>query len=115
MPPVPQKSADIPEPPPLTASADTVDHGRRIFNEVCGLCHGLLAVSSGVVSDLRFASPETHASWEEIVRGGSLRNKGMASFRDLLSTEDAEAVRAYVISRAIEDRSLKATTDSGMP
>ena len=40
---------------------------------------------------------------------------GMASFRDLLSSEDAEAIRAYVISRAIEDRAVKATTDSGMP
>jgi hypothetical protein len=39
----------------------------------------------------------------------------MASFRDLLSKEDAEAIRAYIISRAIEDRSVKATTDAGMP
>jgi quinohemoprotein ethanol dehydrogenase len=115
MPPVPQKSLDIPEPPPLTASTEAIDHGRQIYNEVCSLCHGLLAVSSGVVSDLRFASAETHTSWDEIVRGGSLRNKGMASFRDLLSKDDAEAIRAYIISRAIEDRAVKATTDSGMP
>ena len=72
MPPVPQKSLDIPEPPPLTASAEAIDHGRQLYNEVCSLCHGLLAVSSGVVTDLRFASAETHASWDEIVRGGSL-------------------------------------------
>ena len=72
-------------------------------------------MSSGVVTDLRFASADTHASWDEIVRGGSLSAIGMASFRDLLSKEDAEAIRAYVISRAIEDRSVKATTDAGMP
>jgi mono/diheme cytochrome c family protein len=114
-PPVPQKSTEIPEPPPLTASAEQIAHGRQIFNEVCSLCHGLLAVSSGVVSDLRFASADTHASWDEIVRGGSLNAIGMASFRDLLSKEDAEAIRAYVISRAIEDRSVKATTDESMP
>jgi mono/diheme cytochrome c family protein len=115
MPAVPQKSLDIPEPPPLTASAQTIDHGRRIYNEVCSVCHGLLAVSSGVVSDLRFASADTHATWDEIVRGGSLTAIGMASFRDLLSKEEAEAVRAYVISRALEDRSAKATTDASMP
>jgi quinohemoprotein ethanol dehydrogenase len=115
MPAVPTKSTDIPEPPPLTASAEAVDHGRKLFNSNCGLCHGLLAVSSGVVSDLRFASPDTHASWDDIVRGGSLSAIGMASFRDLLSKEDAEAIRAYVISRAIEDRAVKATSDSGSP
>src|SRR5262245_43856661 len=115
MPPVPQKSLDIPEPPPLTASAETIAHGRQIYNEVCSVCHGLLAVGSGVVSDLRFASAETHSSWDEIVRGGSLRNKGMASFRDLLSKEEAEAIHAYIISRALEDRSVKATTDASMP
>jgi quinohemoprotein ethanol dehydrogenase len=114
MPVVPAKSTDIPEPPPLTADASAVEHGRKLFNSNCGLCHGLLAVSSGVVSDLRFASADTHASWDEIVRGGSLTAIGMASFRDLLSAEDAEAIRAYVISRAREDRALQATTDSGM-
>jgi quinohemoprotein ethanol dehydrogenase len=113
MPAVEAKSADIPEPPPLTASAEVVDHGRRLFNTNCGLCHGLLAVSSGVVSDLRFASADTHATWQDIVRGGSLSSIGMASFRDLLSDEDAEAIRAYVIARALQDRAVQATADSG--
>jgi quinohemoprotein ethanol dehydrogenase len=113
MPEVPQRNVDIPEPPPLTVEASVVDQGRILYNSNCGLCHGLLAVSGGVVSDLRRASPETHASWQEIVRGGSLREKGMASFRDLLSNEEAEAIRAYVIHRALEDRKVQATADSG--
>ncbi|HVR31013.1 MAG TPA: PQQ-dependent dehydrogenase, methanol/ethanol family [Thermoanaerobaculia bacterium] len=113
MPAVPERDTEIPEPPPLTAEVAVVDQGRILFNTNCGLCHGLLAVSSGVVSDLRYASAETHESWEEIVRGGSHRGQGMASFRDLLSSEEAEAIRAYVISRALEDRAVEGTTDSG--
>jgi quinohemoprotein ethanol dehydrogenase len=114
MPAVPQRNLDVPLPAAVTASADVVDRGRVLFNTNCGLCHGLMAVSSGVVSDLRYATPETHASWQEIVRGGSLRAKGMASFRDLLSAEDAEAIHAYVVQRTLQDRGVQATTDSGL-
>ena len=113
MPVVEERNVEIPEPPPLTASAEAVDQGRVLFNSNCGLCHGLLAVSSGVVSDLRYASAETHATWQDIVRGGSLRSEGMASFRDLVSSDQAEAIRAYVIQRALEDRAVQATADGG--
>jgi mono/diheme cytochrome c family protein len=70
-----------------------------------------MAVGSGVVPDLRYSSAAVHDSWQEIVRGGSHRGGGMASFRDLLSAEEAEAIRAYVAHRAGQDRQLTATTD----
>ena len=35
--------------------------------------------------------------------GGVRANQGMASFKDLLSQADADAVHAYLIARANED------------
>ena len=39
-----------------------------------------------------------------IVRQGSLQSSGMISFRDEVSALDLEAIRAYVIHRANEDK-----------
>ncbi len=45
-------------------------------------------------------SPETHAQFNDIVLKGLRVQKGMASFANLLSVDDVEAVHAYLIARA---------------
>jgi quinohemoprotein ethanol dehydrogenase len=91
----------IPDPPPLRASEETVQKGAGIFARTCAQCHGQLAV--GGVKDLRQMTRETHAQFNDIVLKGLRAQKGMASFANLLSADDVEAVHAYVISRAQED------------
>ena len=46
---------------------------------------------------------ETHAAFERIVLEETLVERGMGSFADILTPEDAAAVHAYVIARANED------------
>lgn len=87
-------------PPRFDIPAATVERGRKVYAENCFVCHGLGARSSGLVPDLRTASPETHRDWDAIVRGGVRSDKGMPSFADRVSAEDAQAVRAYVLDRA---------------
>ena len=48
-------------------------------------------------------SPATHAEFLAIVLAGSRAKKGMASFADTLSEEQAKAIHAYLIKRANED------------
>jgi quinohemoprotein ethanol dehydrogenase len=91
----------VPEPPPLMAGEETVRRGAELFANNCAVCHGQTAV--GGVKDLRFMDTPTHASFNDIVLKGIRSDKGMASFAKLLSPEDAEAIHAYVISRAQED------------
>jgi len=91
----------IPNPPPLRATEQTVQKGAKVFADTCAKCHGQLAV--GGVKDLRQMNAETHAQFNDIVLKGLRVQKGMASFADLLSVDDVEAVHAYVISRAQED------------
>jgi mono/diheme cytochrome c family protein len=63
-------------------------------------CHGFAAQSSGLHPDLRFASAQVHEQWDAIVRGGTRTARGMPSFADVVSAEDARAVQAYVLERA---------------
>jgi mono/diheme cytochrome c family protein len=75
----------------------------------CRVCHGPLAISSGVLPDLRWSSISASAeAWQAIVRGGALADNGMVSFADVLSPADAEAVRAYVIKQAHDGAALEA-------
>jgi quinohemoprotein ethanol dehydrogenase len=48
-------------------------------------------------------SPQTHAAFLAIVLEGQRAANGMASFADVLSREQAEAIHHYLISRANAD------------
>ena len=99
---------NIPRQPKIRASKSTLARGSASFMEHCGLCHGALAVSSGVVPDLRRMSRATHKNFQKIVREGLLADGGMASFGDLLSKKESRAIHAYIVSRANQDRAAAA-------
>ncbi|MXP42066.1 PQQ-dependent dehydrogenase, methanol/ethanol family [Altererythrobacter soli] len=104
LPPLPASSMAVPElspPPKLAAAADAVRRGEQLYGANCALCHG--AAARGGVKDLRHMSPETHTAFLDIVLGGSRASNGMASFADVLSREEAEAIHHYVIARANAD------------
>src|SRR6185369_3565995 len=86
--------------PMPTASAETIAYGRALFARHCSRCHGVGVQSSGLYPELRHASKDVFASWNAIVLGGAFSARGMASFADVLSPDDAEAIRAYVADRA---------------
>lgn len=65
------------------------------------VCHGPLVVSSGVLPDLRWSyQTADKASWNDVVMDGALTDNGMVSFKNYLSADDAEAVRAYVMDQS---------------
>ncbi len=90
------------DPPELTASAEAVAHGAQIYSASCAICHGQDGQAPGIFPDLRYSGALADADlFEAIVLDGTLAANGMVSFAEALSPEDAEAVRAYVISQAI--------------
>src|SRR6185503_19150970 len=92
------------DPPPEIGDAATWAAGKLVYHTYCGVCHGDAAVSGGVLPDLRLSMVNRDpAAWEKIVRGGERQGKGMVSFAEVLTAEDGEKVRAYVIHRAHED------------
>lgn len=88
------------DPPPMTASADSVQRGKALYLGYCVFCHGDGAVSGGPIPDLRALTAETHEQFQAIVLGGLHWDKGMVGFGNELSTDDAEDIRAYLIERA---------------
>ncbi len=106
MPSVRKKPAGRVEAPRLDASPERVAKGRALYAEHCFRCHGMGAISAGLYPDLRLASRDVHARWNDIVLGGVRAADGMASFADMLSLEDAAAIHAYVAERALTEPGL---------
>jgi quinohemoprotein ethanol dehydrogenase len=99
--PPPPPPAALPRPPALRATEAQVSEGRALYAETCNRCHGDNAI--GGVKDLRFMTAETHAQFNAIVLEGTRADKGMASFADILTPAQAEAIHAYLIARGNED------------
>ncbi|HVZ22445.1 MAG TPA: PQQ-dependent dehydrogenase, methanol/ethanol family [Vicinamibacterales bacterium] len=96
-----------PAPPlPVTASAATIKEGATLYERNCMLCHGLNVVA-GPIPDLRYASAQTHAQFENILLHGARAPLGMPTFGDLLTPAQAKAIQQYVLSRAREDAAAR--------
>jgi quinohemoprotein ethanol dehydrogenase len=119
LPPAPEVKPAVLNPPRAAASAATVKKGEELYQSYCGNCHGDVAVSGGVLPDLRYSGALASQQWLSIVLDGLLRQYGMVSFSKELSHRDAEAIRAYVIFRANEStpqsNSDRSTTPSPPP
>jgi quinohemoprotein ethanol dehydrogenase len=86
-------------PLPNSASEPTIRKGEQLFQRYCAACHGDVAVSGGVLPDLRYSGTLDNDQWFSDVLGGMLQSEGMVSFAKELSHEDAASIRAYVIFR----------------
>jgi PQQ-dependent dehydrogenase (methanol/ethanol family) len=94
------------QPPAETFAPAAVAQGAIRYAENCRVCH-----AGVVLPDLRRSGvlPDK-AAWQEVVIGGVLEPRGMASFRDYLTPAEAETIRAYVASEA---RALQADQRAG--
>ncbi len=84
-------------PPRERASAADVAAGKDHYDLYCSRCHGFDTQSANVVPDLRRSPMLTDKqSWQQVVIGGALTERGMVSWSKYLTPEQAETVRAYV-------------------
>lgn len=102
----------LPKPPPLlvpvkppedNGTEEQIVSGNSLYERYCAGCHGITAVSGGVLPDLRHSTINADAAaWRGIVLGGARQDRGMVSFASVLSEDDAEAIRMFVTRRANE-------------
>jgi PQQ-dependent dehydrogenase (methanol/ethanol family) len=103
----------LPPPTPFTAPAlnppadfgndGQLAVGEHQYTAHCASCHGAVnAVRfSSIFPDLRYAGALWGAdAFKTIVIDGALQANGMVSFRKVLTQQDAEAIRAYVVHLA---------------
>ena len=69
------------------------------FGRHAVLCHGPLAVSSGVLPDLRMLTPEKHDQFVGILHGARIPD-GMPSFAEAFDQKQMEQIHQYLIKRA---------------
>ena len=89
-------------PQPVVAAATDISAGADLYATYCMVCHGAGAVGGGVIPDLRYSSDAVRDAWEAIVLQGAFSGKGMASFADSLSAEQARQIKLYVMQREYE-------------
>lgn len=100
---LPKLDAEVPplNPPAERWSDDIVAEGAHHYAAICAGCHGMATLSAGILPDLKRSGALTdRQGWSEIVIGGALASRGMVSFAKHLTPQQAEAIRAYVGSRA---------------
>ncbi len=108
-------AAPMPQPPTIEADEAMLAHGKDLYYERCVMCHGESVASGGVLPDLRHAPAEVHDAWHAIVIAGAYRPKGMPAFGGILSEDDSEAVRAYVIEMARRAYERQQSASGGAP
>jgi alcohol dehydrogenase (cytochrome c)/quinohemoprotein ethanol dehydrogenase len=104
LPPLPLLEEPVLNPPASTASAAQIHHGEAVYQRFCSGCHGDVAVSGGLLPDLRFSSTLANERWFKIVRDGAYQSLGMIPFGKEVSQQDAADIRAYVIFRANQSK-----------
>ncbi len=96
------------DPPASRASAETIALGGQKYARYCAVCHAPGAVGSTVLPDLRRSGALGNAqTWQAVVHDGILKDKGMVGFEGSLSKDEIEAIRAFVIHRANEDKAIE--------
>ena len=108
LPAAPPPSQMVLDPPAPFGTPQQIAAGAGHYARYCSVCHGDAAVSGDLNPDLRHSGVIASAeALKMVVLGGQLHTMGMVSFKSALNAADAEAIRAYLIHRANEDKALE--------
>lgn len=103
----------VPPPPDQTGSAQQIADGSKVYNKFfCQKCHSPEADGSGAwvhggeVPDLRYMPRSVHKTFNDVVLGGTHKEKGMPKFsvpigmpllKTYMTPAEAEALHAYIV------------------
>jgi PQQ-dependent dehydrogenase (methanol/ethanol family) len=95
------QKAPMLKPPVMPLSAPVYARSAKLYEQNCTVCHGVAAITGGVLPDLRRSIRlQDAAAWRRAVVDGELSPLGMPRFGKYVSAEDAELIRAYVARQA---------------
>lgn len=102
LPPSPGATPAAPVPlPDEKAPPEQVAQGKLLFGRYCQVCHGASAMGGGVLPNLQNSPVLSDAdTWKSILIDGALKERGMVSFARVITPEQAQAIRHYVIDEA---------------
>ena len=89
------------KPPVIQVTAEAYARSAQLYERNCTVCHGVAAITGGVLPDLRRSIRLQDATaWRRAVVDGELASLGMPRFGKYVTAEDAELIRAYVARQA---------------
>ena len=87
--------------PAATGTPQQVAQGQALYGRYCQVCHGASAGGGGVLPNLqRSGALGNPQAWRSILIDGALKDNGMVSFAKVLTPEQAQLIRLYVIDEA---------------
>jgi PQQ-dependent dehydrogenase (methanol/ethanol family) len=98
------------DPPLLTANNETVFAGEQAYAANCAACHGASAVpgAGSIAPDLRYSGLlPIRNGWNPTVRDGERSTRGMPGFAATLDEETTDAILAYIIKRANDEKAAQ--------
>tara|TARA_B100000579_G_scaffold315841_2_gene265388 strand:+ start:353 stop:2248 length:1896 start_codon:yes stop_codon:yes gene_type:complete len=93
----------VPDLPDDVFSVTQISEGDDIYHAQCASCHGGIGIPNEVAivaPDLRLMTPSSHQAMADIVLGGSRADRGMPEFRDAVTPDQLQAIRAFIIEQA---------------
>lgn len=85
-----------------TFDAAKAEKGYMLYQHFCMACHGDNAVAGGVLPDLRWSGAlDNDAAFSAIVSKGALENYGMVGFSKMLTPQETENIRQFLIRRSL--------------
>lgn len=92
---------------PFVGNPTAIEVGASAYNQNCARCHGLEMISGGIAPDLRHVPTDQEGDdlFKERMQQGAQRNGMtlMPKFAGLLPQETLWAIRAYMVSKHVED------------
>lgn len=81
-------------------SKGSVTEGFALYHANCAVCHGA-SVSGTYLPDLKTSPMLLSAeNWKSVIIDGARQPMGMISFKDYLTNDQSESIRAYVLSES---------------
>ena len=84
---------------PFEDNPDRLSAGADLYLRNCGLCHGMNGASGGAIADLRYASEDTYAIFESIVREGAYTSLGMPNLASAVSEEELDTIKNWILAQ----------------
>ena len=106
------------DPPLLTASNETVASGELLYGANCAVCHGAAGIpaAGSIAPDLRYSALLASRNiWNGAVREGDRAQRGMPGFKATLTDEQTDAILAYIIKRANDEKAAQEAAAKATP
>ncbi len=78
----------------------TIGKGYNLFQKNCSGCHFGTGSGSGSIPDLTMSQDRIYENYDEIILGGKLASQGMPNFKNKLTKNDVDNIKAYILFTA---------------